>query len=135
QGGIILAEACCGQQQFDGGFRQLMTELFPKNPLRKLAPEHAIWKAHAIVPPGAFPLEGIDYGCKTVVIYSPRDLSCLWEANQFESGRGQLAFRLGGNIIAYATGMEPPKVRLTPVEFIANDQEGKQIPRGYMKVA
>src|SRR5438132_1905378 len=135
QGGFILAEACCGRKEFDEGFRKLMKDLFPNNPLKTLGPEHPIWKAHAVIPPDAFPLEGIEYGCKTVVIYSPQDLSCLWEANQYETGRGQLAFRLGGNIIAYATGMEPPKPRLTPTEFVVNDPDGKQIPRGYLTVA
>jgi len=50
-------------------------------------------------------------GCKTVVVYSPQDLSCWWESNRYASGKGQLAFRLGANIIAYATGLEPPKTR------------------------
>lgn len=135
QGGFILAEACCGRPEFDAGLRTLIKELFPDNPLRTLGPEHPIWRAHAIVPPGSFDLEGIDYGCKTVVVYSPQDLSCLWEANQAGKGRGLLAFRLGGNIIAYATGMEPPKPRLTPTEVIQDDPEGKQIPRGFLKVA
>jgi hypothetical protein len=135
QGGFILAEACCGRKEFDEGFRKLMKDLFPNNPLKPLGPEHPIWKAHAVIPPNAFPLEGIDYGCKTVVVYSPQDLSCLWEANRYETGRGQLAFRLGGNIIAYATGMEPPKPRLTPTDLVVNDPEGKQIPRGFLKVA
>jgi hypothetical protein len=135
QGGFILGEACCGRPEFDEGFRKLMKELFPNNPLKKLGPEHPIWKAHAVIPPNAFPLEGIDYGCKTVVIYSPKDLSCLWEANKFDQGQARLAFRLGGNIIAYATGMEPPKERLAQVEFVANDREGTQIPRGFLTVA
>ena len=135
QGGFILAEACCGRPEFDAGFRQLMRELFPDNPLKKLGREHPIWRTQAVVPPGSFGLEGIDYGCKTVVVYSPQDLSCLWEANQTQKGRGLLAFRLGGNIIAYATGLEPPKPRLTPTEVIQDDPEGKQIPRGFLKVA
>ncbi|HLJ94323.1 MAG TPA: DUF4159 domain-containing protein [Gemmataceae bacterium] len=135
QGGFILAEACCGQREFDQGFRALMRELFPDNPLKKLGPEHPIWRAHAAVPPGSFALEGIDLGCKTVVIYSPQDLSCLWEANQVQGERALLAFRLGGNIIAYATGMEPPKARGTQVEVIHEDAEGKEIPRGFLKVA
>lgn len=135
QGGFVLAEACCGRREFDRGFRNLMQELFPDTPLKKLGPEHPIWRAHAVVPPGAFPLEGIDLGCKTVVVYSPQDLSCLWEANSVQTQRGLLAFRLGGNLIAYATGMEPPKPRLTQAEVIQDDPEGKEIPRGYLKVA
>jgi hypothetical protein len=145
QGGFILAEACCGQKNFDAGFRALMKELFPDNALRPLPPEHPIWRAHALVKPpeagGEYPLEGIEMGCKTVVVYSPNDLSCYWEANQFEKpkgqveeGKAQLAFRLGANIVAYATGMEPPKPRLTEAEVIRDDPAGVKIPRGYLKV-
>lgn len=135
QGGFILAESCCGAVGFDKGFRQLARELWPDNPLKPLGPEHPLWKAHALIPPGEFPLEGIEMGCKTVVIYSPRDLSCLWEANSVKEPRGLLAFRLGGNIIAYATGLEPPKPRLTASDIVKLEPEGKLIPRGYLKVA
>jgi hypothetical protein len=135
QGGFVFAEACCGRKEFDAGFRELMRELFPDNPLRRLPAEHAIWRAHALVPPDSVPLEGIEYGCKTVVVYSPQDLSCYWENNQTKDGRSQVAFRLGGNIVAYATGMEPPKPRLAHVEFVANDPAGKEFNRGYLKVA
>ncbi len=137
QGGFILAEACCSRPEFAQGFRELMKkdDLFPDNPLKPLPREHPIWQAHAAIPPGSFELEGIEYGCKTVVILSPQDLSCFWEANEHKTARGQLAFRMGGNIIAYATGMEPPKPRLTPVDVIPDDPEGKKIPRGYLKVA
>ena len=135
QGGFLFAEACCGRKEFDGGFRELMHELFPDNELKRLPPEHPIWRAHALVPPDSFPLEGIDYGCKTVVVYCPQDLSCFWESNLRETGRGQLAFRMGGNIIAYATGLEPPPARLSAVEVVADDPQGKQIRRGILKVA
>jgi hypothetical protein len=87
------------------------------------------------VKPGECNLEGIERGCKTVIIYSPDDLSCRWEANQFHSGRGQLAFRLGGNILAYATGLEAPKPRLSTPLIIHDDTDEKKIPRGYLKVA
>jgi hypothetical protein len=133
QGGFVLAEACCGRAEFDRGFRKLMKELFPDNPLKPLPPEHPLWRAHALIPPQE--LYGIDSGCKTVVVYSPQDLSCWWESNQFDSGAGQLAFRLGGNIIAYATGMELPKERLTQATVLRSEAEGRKIPRGYLKVA
>ncbi len=139
QGGFLLAEACCSRPEFDRGFRDLMARLFPGTPLRPLPPDHPIWRAHADVPPNVFPLEGIDMGCKTVVVYSPKDLSCYWEANHadktFDQGRGQLAFRLGANIVAYATGMELPKPRLTVHEVVRDDGGGRVIPRGYLKVA
>src|SRR5207249_4736006 len=112
-GGFLLAEACCGRQEFAAGFRKLMAELFPDNPLRTLPPEHAVWRAWKVVPPDFVPLEGIEMGCKTVVVFSPRPLAGYWEENLTNEGRGLLAFRLAGNVIAYATGLEPPKPRGT----------------------
>ncbi len=135
QGGFILAEACCGEKNFDAGFRNLVQRLFPDNELKPLPADHPLWRAHADVPPGSFKLEGVHMGCKTVIVYSPEDLSCRWEANKTTDGLGQLAFRLGCNIIAYATGMELPKPRLTKVEVISTKDDQKKVPRGYLKVA
>jgi hypothetical protein len=135
QGGFIMAEACCGSPAFDQGFRKLMEHLFPDTPLKELSPEHPIWRIHAVVKPHEpFKLLGIEQGCKTVVVYSPQDLSCLWEANKTDNDRGLQAFRLGGNIIAYATGLEPPQPRLTPAQMMANENEPLKGRRGYLKV-
>ena len=134
-GGFILAEACCGKAEFDRGFRQLCAELWEDTPLEPLPAEHPVWKAHFPVPPGSFKLHGLQLGCKTVLIYAPEDLSCLWEQNQPETARGQLAFRMGANIIAYATGKEPPRPRLSKVEMINVKDDGRPIPRGFLKVA
>jgi hypothetical protein len=134
QGGFLFAEACCGRKEFDAGFRRLMHQLFPESELKELSPDHAVWHAHFPIPPGAFKLYGIERGCKTVVIYSPQDLSCLWEANDAGNGRGKLAFELGGNIIAYATGMEMPKPRLTQADIVSDRGDERKPPRGYLKV-
>jgi hypothetical protein len=134
-GGFILAEACCGQKAFDRGVRALMKDLFGEDaPLTDLPADHPVWKAAFAVPPGSFKLQGIQMGCKTVVIYSPEDLSCWWENNDDKSARGLLAFRTGVNIIAYATGKEPPPDRLTQVE-VADLKDELKPPRGFLKVA
>jgi hypothetical protein len=70
-----------------------------------------------------------------VLVYSPEDLSCLWEQNRQDTDRGVLAFRLGTNLIAYATGKEPPRPRLTKVELVNVVDHVRQIPRGFLKVA
>jgi hypothetical protein len=134
-GGFILAEACCGRKEFDAGFRELVRELWPDNDLTDLPAGHPVWSAHFPVKPGAFHLQGLNMGCKTVLVYSPEDLSCLWESNNFEDGRGQLAFRVGANLIAYATGMEPPRPRLTDTELAGTKDDVRKVPRGFLKVA
>jgi hypothetical protein len=134
QGGFLLAEACCAKKPFDKGFRALMEKLFPDHSLQPLPAGHQIWSAPFVVKPGSFGLEGIEMGCKTVIVYSPQDLSCHWESNRLKEKKTLDAFHLGGNIIAYASGMELPKPRLTPPEVVRKEEE-RRIPRGFLKVA
>jgi hypothetical protein len=120
QGGFILAEACCGDRHegFDRGFRALMKELFPEPGygLRQLPPDHGVWRSGRDLDPGEHPLWGIELGCRTAVIYSPADLSCLW--NQMEahpSHPGVIrAGLIGRNIVDYVTGRQLPADRLAP---------------------
>jgi hypothetical protein len=133
QGGFILAEACCGRKEFDQGFRALAKELWPERKLEALAEGHPIWSSAFKVPPGSFKLEGIDFGCKTCLVYSPQDLSCYWESNRLEDARALLAFRMGANIAAYATGLEPPKDKLEQIQ-VTSDKEDP-IVRNYLQVA
>lgn len=134
EGGFLLAEACCGKAEFANGFRNLMKELFPDNQLKPLGPEHAIWRSHAIIRSDFAKLEGISMGCKTVVVFSPQPLAGYWEENEQAEGRAKDAFRLAGNIIAYATGLEMPNVRLTP-GTVTDDQNDKTVPRGVFQIA
>ena len=133
EGGFILAEACCGSEDFAKGFRALMEDkdVFGQDsPLAPLAINHPIWSSHSLVPARVFQREGIpedkkvqfiERGCKTVVVFIPQPLAGYWEEDRFapkvgesvgETERPKLAYRLAGNIIAYATGSEPPKPRL-----------------------
>ena len=45
RGGFLFAEAACAGDGFDRDFRQLMSELFPNQPLRLLPPDHPVWYA------------------------------------------------------------------------------------------
>ena len=132
EGGFILAEACCGSEEFAKGFRALMEdkEMFgQESPLAPLSPDHPIWNARNLVPaetfqgaavPEAKRIQAIERGCKTVVVFIPQPLAGYWEDDKFapkagqktSAVRGELAYMLAGNIIGYATGFEPPKPRL-----------------------
>lgn len=116
QGGFIFAEACCGEKEFDTGFRALMEKIFPEEgyKLHALTEEHAVWRARHLLSPDVHPLWGIEHGCRTVVIYSPEDLSCYW--NQAENSPANpaviKALRVGQNVVDYATGRELPADKL-----------------------
>ena len=126
RGGFLLAEAYCQDKGFDKGFRELMAMAFPEPEyrLRLLPPEHPIWRAEKPIPPRYVrPLWGIDYGCRTSVVYAPREgkdlsrpsLSCLWELAYPPRGKTYLksvqsrvdaGLWTGLNILAYATNRE-----------------------------
>lgn len=135
-GGFLVVEACCGSPDFDTGFKALAAELWPDDPLELLDAEHAVWRSFFVVPPGQpYKLMGINRACKTVLVYAPQDMSCQWEGNNFDkNAAGKMAFQLGANIVAYATGMEPPRPKLTHVELASTKEEPSKLPRGYFKV-
>jgi len=92
--------------------------------LQLLPPEHPIWRAEERVAPEHLrPIWGIEFGCRTSVVYFPPDdsghlrpsLSCLWELSR--RGRGQeysekvqaavdAGMATGINVLAYATNRE-----------------------------
>ena len=129
EGGFIFAEACCpASGEFDRRLRQLVGEIFPEPEyqLHLLPPEHPAWHAEQIVPPELHrPLLGVDYGCRTCLIYAPPSdgpaneaampsLSCLWEIGGASSRalpegirrEVDAALAIGTNVIAYATNRE-----------------------------
>ncbi|MBM3992909.1 MAG: DUF4159 domain-containing protein [Planctomycetes bacterium] len=135
-GGFVFAEACCGDPDFDKGFKQWVANTWPDHKLEYLKPEHPVWSSEYVIPPGdPYKLMGLDVGCRTVLIYSPQDASCHWESNNFKDGRGQLAFRLGANVVALATGKSPPLPRLTPFD-VASDRPPMKDPEtnGFFQV-
>lgn len=126
RGGFLLAEANCSAPGFDAGLRALLKEVFPEKEygLRLIEPQHPIWRAEQPLPPEHFrPLWGVEFGCRTSVVYAPADppgaprpsLSCLWELSRPERNRTypkavqdqiDAALILGANILAYATNRQ-----------------------------
>jgi hypothetical protein len=117
RGGFLYADARGGSAAFDKGFRELMSRLFPKTPLQRLPADHPLWRSARKFSslPTDHELWGIETGGRTVVVYSPEGLSGSWERDQSDRGKGEEAFRLGANVIAYATGLKPPRPRLSEV--------------------
>jgi hypothetical protein len=134
-GGFILAEACCGSPQFDRGFKELVEDVWPGHELSYLDGNHPVWSSFFPVTPGQpYKLMGLSLGCKTVLVYSPQDLSCFWESGTPDkSAAHQQAFRLGANVLAYATGMQPPRPRLTET-LVARDTAAPPAKRNFFEV-
>lgn len=133
-GGFVVAEACCGRGEFDGEFKALVKELYPDNELFRLPPGHPLWTATGkfIVPDDTFPVYGISQGCKIILLYLPKPIAGYWEAGDTKSPRGEIAFKLGASIVAYATGLEPPRPRLTEVE-VARGGDKIPVRRGFLR--
>jgi hypothetical protein len=156
RGGFLFAEAYCGGAAFDEGFRKLMERVFPEKEYRLqiLPQEHPIWRAEELVDPAQLrPLLGIEFGCRTSVVYCPPpaaggkvepSLSCLWELSRAgreakyspavqERIKGGLA--IGLNVLSYATnrGQLEPKEKgwVTP----AGDKRADAVDRGKIRIA
>jgi hypothetical protein len=127
----------------------LMKRIFPSSQLRRLPDTHAVWTAF-FKDEGLAQfagLEGLEKGCRTVVVFSPKPLAGYWEEQRFmpkpgkapaKPGdplhRGEMSYKLAGNVIAYATGLELPKPKLT-VTKIYDPKSDVGPTRGVFKVA
>ena len=150
QGGFIFAVGNCSTVAFEDGFKVLVSRMFPEGDadLQPLPADHPIYRAEHLLDPDKIPLFGVDFGCRTSIVYSPEDLSCLWDkwtpvalqpadANNKAMLNLRLkitrATRIGTNVIAYATGREPPQ-KLDVAEVKAEAREQK-IERGLLRLA
>jgi hypothetical protein len=139
EGGFVVGEACCGDPVFAKSFRSVMGRLFPDTPFRKMPPEHAIWRMFPGVVPTDFPdLEVLDRGCRTVAVFSPSPLAGYWEEAKYmpadgrnPKNRGEKAFCLARNVVAYATGMELPKPKLSRTVIVKGAETG--VTRSHFK--
>ena len=155
RGGFIFAdgETCSGE--FDKGFRQLMDLVFESKPeyhFKKLDASHPIWTADENIPPDqARLLLGIDYGCRTSVVYAPADppdqprpsLACLWELsrgglreNYSPAVKEQIAggLAIGVNVLAYATNRDLKPRDMIP-EHVVVKAPNDPFPRGKFAIA
>jgi len=156
RGGFLFAEAYCGGAAFDEGFRKLMERVFPEREyrLRVLPPEHPIWRAEEVVDPAQMrPLLGIEFGCRTSVVYCPPppaggkvqpSLSCLWELSRAgretkyspavqQQVKGGLA--IGLNVLAYATNRGQLQFKEQGWVTTAGDKRPDAVDRGIVRIA
>jgi hypothetical protein len=145
RGGFVFAVNCCNGAGFDADFRDLLQRMFQDEPheLKRLPPEHPIFRAEYNLKGADVELYGVEFGCRTAIVYSPDDLSCLWEKWMRHPPRErspQLTamikkkIEIGVNVVAYATGREPA----SKLEADTDDDQGgaqDEIKRGLLQVA
>jgi hypothetical protein len=137
-GGVLLFEACCGSDAFDKDFRNFARSLWGRKgyKLRPLEETHPVFRSYYDMKT-TYSLEGINIGCRTSVFYSPKALSCLWELQDVKPW-SDIAFRLGTNVAAYATGREQLANKLDVVELPnrnKGDKKSFEVPRGAIRLA
>ena len=91
----------------------------PEYELQRIPPGHPLWRMEDVVranSPYAGYLWGVEYGCRTCVVYVEKDLSCFWELaqpgqwNRLPRGvtdQSSDALSVGVNVLTYATNREP----------------------------
>lgn len=145
QGGTIFVESCCQGREFDRSFRAAIQRMYPQGEaeLKELPPEHEVYRSEYKLDPETVELWGVDLGCRTAIIYSPRDLSCLWdkwrrsdppERSPQLSQMITKATRVGVNVIAYATGRELLD-KLDSREIVTANGKQDKVTRGLLQVA
>jgi len=118
-GGLIIGDACCGWKDFSESFRREMQLIFPDRPLQKMLPEDPLFSSYYKLGNLTYKrsngskyseepcLESIYFGCRSGVIFSPRDMTCGWDGHEHPRGDRiviQQARQLGANIITYLLG-------------------------------
>ena len=142
QGGFLFAVQNCESPAFDLGFRQLISRLFPAEDykLRKLDPTHDIYRSEGVFSSDPPELWGVDFGCRTAIVYAPFDHSCRWakwmrndSARSDPNIKSQIlkSIQLGINVVSYATGREL-RDKLQRPETLAGLNETKT--RGQLQI-
>lgn len=145
EGGFIFASPTCTSTKFEAGFRALLQQILPpgEGELKRLTQDHPVFRSEHPLQAESTPLFGVDYGCRTSVIYSPEDLGCLWDywSRAEPPGRNVnlkvriiRATQIGVNVMAYATGREPPTKTDAPQQ-VSENTELDNVERGLLQIA
>lgn len=145
EGGFIFAAANCDSKEFDSSFRQMIERMFPQGEatLKRLGTDHPIYRSeYNLTEAKGIELYGVDFGCRTSIVYSPADLGCLWQKwmkHDPKQRHPNLSLRVirathvGINVLAYATGREPP------VKLDGDDTKrkgsGQKVDRNSLEIA
>lgn len=144
QGGFLFVTAGCNRATFDEDMPRFMSQIYPngEGQLSRLPSEHPVYRAEFLLDSESAELWGVDVGCRTAIIYAPQDLGCYWErwrpyeqVNDSVENRSLIEqrLRMGVNVLAYATGREPPTK--LDIASKAEDPGIDAVERGVLQIA
>jgi len=113
EGGTLLIEANCGNSPFYNKAKELIAEVWPEWPLKRLEDDHPIYNCQLPIEAKGL-LEGVDDGVRTFCLLTDKDLSCAWQMQQMVKQKP--LFDLAVNLYAYATDKAPPPAKLQDIE-------------------
>ena len=135
-GGFIFAEACCGSPAVRPGLQGAGRRTLARQRTDGADGDHPVWKSHFPIAPGnPYKLLGLNMGCKTVLIYSPQDLSCHWESNNVKNGKGLQGVSSGHQHHCLCHRPRAAQATADAGRGCRRRTSRARLPRGYVKVA
>ena len=150
KGGFIFADSCCADNGFDASLRKELKTIFPEPEyqLQQLDPQHPIWSIDEKVDPEYVDpddrwLWGINFACKTSIVYCPGNLSCYWEladpsgkpiATDSDQREIDTCRAIGINVLAYATNRKLKTKDAIPIA-LADSKDAPTTARGHFAIA
>jgi hypothetical protein len=116
RGGFILADDCMGvgggndTDAFFKCYMDLMTKLYPDNPMRKIPFDHEIFHCYFDFPEGSPELQGVPHGAhglfepgtgRIMTWLSSGDIHCGWVCKFWSMEKNMAAIKMGINVIVY----------------------------------
>ena len=144
-GGFLLGVETCEGGDFRAGFEALAAEMYPEDApkLERLGADHPVFRSEYLLDADTVELYGADLGCRTPIMFSPVDLTCYWDLwtpydlpDRDPELLSQITQKVntGVNILAYATGREPPD-KLDAKSPEAERGARDDVERGLLQVA
>jgi hypothetical protein len=123
-GGLIFADDCSNYLDYEGFESSFRTEIYNilGRSLEPLPTDHLVFSSFYVLS-GTLatawnnePLEGINIGEKTAVIYSDNDYGCAWEGahGECDSTCRENSFEMGTNIALYGLLPTVPNLEVSP---------------------
>lgn len=109
-GGTILLEASCGNAGAKAFWAKLAKDVWPEWELKRVDNKHPLWAADVEMRGRKPNLLHMDDGVRSILFYSPTDVSCIWHLSAVAKNRPH--FDLGINLAAYAGDKAPLRARL-----------------------